>query len=58
VKHYARVGSLLEAVPVLCVHSLRATAATNALSHKADIAKVQKWLEHSDILTTQTYDKR
>jgi hypothetical protein len=25
----------------LCVHSLRATAATNALSHEADIAKVQ-----------------
>jgi Double zinc ribbon len=26
----------------LCVHSLRATAATNALSHEADIAKVQE----------------
>ncbi len=25
----------------LCVHSLRATAATNALSHEADIAKVR-----------------
>ena len=25
-----------------CVHSLRATAATNALEHKADIAKVQE----------------
>ncbi len=25
----------------LCVHSLRAAAATNALSHEADIAKVQ-----------------
>jgi hypothetical protein len=25
----------------LCVHSLRATAATNALSHDSDIAKVQ-----------------
>jgi integrase len=58
VKHYARVGGLLEAVPVLCVHSLRATAATNALSHKADIAKVQEWLGHSDISTMQMYDKR
>jgi hypothetical protein len=26
----------------LCVHSLRATAATNALSHDSDIAKVQE----------------
>jgi integrase len=25
-------------------HSLRATAATNALDHQADIAKVQEWL--------------
>lgn len=31
----------------LCVHSLRATAATNALSHEADIAKVQEWLGHA-----------
>jgi len=30
-----------------CVHSLRATAATNALDHKADIAKVQEWLDHA-----------
>ena len=27
-----------------CVHALRATAATNALAHNADIAKVQEWL--------------
>jgi hypothetical protein len=25
-------------------HALRATAATNALDHQADIAKVQEWL--------------
>ena len=31
----------------LCVHSLRATAATNALSHDSDIAKVQEWLGHA-----------
>jgi integrase/recombinase XerD len=36
----------------LCVHSLRATAATNALSHKADIAKVQEWLGHASGSTT------
>lgn len=41
-----------------CVHSLRATAATNALSHEADIAKVQEWLGHKDISTTKLYDRR
>ena len=58
VRHYARAVGLLEAVPGLCVHSLRATAATNALSNQADIAKVQEWLGHSDISTTRMYDKR
>lgn len=41
-----------------CVHSLRATAATNALEHEADIAKVQEWLGHASIATTRLYDKR
>ncbi|MEO7966255.1 MAG: tyrosine-type recombinase/integrase [Gemmatimonadaceae bacterium] len=41
-----------------CVHSLRATAATNALEHEADIAKVQEWLGHANIATTRLYDKR
>lgn len=31
------------------VHSLRATAATNALEHEADTAKVQEWLGHANI---------
>jgi site-specific recombinase XerD len=39
-------------------HSLRATAATNALDHQADIAKVQEWLGHANISTTRTYDRR
>jgi len=39
-------------------HSLRATAATNALEHEADIAKVQEWLGHANISTTRLYDKR
>ncbi|MDI1292978.1 MAG: site-specific integrase [Methylobacter sp.] len=39
-----------------CVHSLRATAATNALEHKADIAKVQKWLGYANISTTRLYE--
>jgi len=38
-------------------HSLRATAATNALEHEADIAKVQEWLGHGNISTTRIYDK-
>jgi integrase/recombinase XerD len=40
------------------VHSLRATAATNALAHHADIVKVQEWLEHANVSTTRIYDKR
>lgn len=39
-------------------HSLRATAATNALEHEADIAKVQQWLGHANIATTRVYDRR
>jgi len=40
------------------VHSLRATAATNALDRQADIAKVQEWLGHANISTTRIYDHR
>jgi site-specific recombinase XerD len=39
-------------------HALRATAATNALDNKADIAKVQEWLGHANIATTRLYDHR
>jgi len=39
-------------------HALRATAATNALDHHADIAKVQEWLGHANISTTRLYDRR
>src|ERR1700733_14501458 len=39
-------------------HSLRATAATNALDHHVDIAKVQEWLGHANISTTRIYDRR
>jgi len=58
VRHDARAAGLLDAVPSLCAHSLRATAATTALEHKADIAKAQVWLGHADISTTRVYDKR
>lgn len=39
-------------------HALRATAATNALEHEADIAKVQEWLGYANIATTRIYDRR
>ena len=58
VKRYTGDLGLTHVIPGLCVHSLRATAATNALQHEADIAKVQEWLGHADISTTRMYDKR
>jgi hypothetical protein len=33
-------------------------AATNALAHNSDIAKVQEWLGHANIATTRLYDRR
>ncbi|MCP4010586.1 MAG: tyrosine-type recombinase/integrase, partial [Proteobacteria bacterium] len=42
----------------LCVHAMRATAATNALSHEADISRVQEWLGHANVSTTRLYDRR
>jgi len=56
VKFYAEQSGLN--VSGFCTHSLRATAATNALEHEADIAKVQEWLGHSNISTTRLYDRR
>jgi integrase/recombinase XerD len=56
VKHYAATSGI-DAVG-FCVHSLRTTAATNALDNEADIAKVQEWLGHSSISTTRLYDRR
>ena len=56
VKRYAREARI--DVPGFCVHSLRATAATNALENQADIAKVQEWLGHANVSTTRLYDRR
>lgn len=42
----------------VCNHSMRTTAATNALSNEADIAKVQEWLGHANVSTTRLYDRR
>lgn len=56
VGRYARTAGI--EVDGLGVHGLRATAATNALEHEADIAKVQQWLGHANISTTKIYDRR
>jgi site-specific recombinase XerD len=58
VRKYGRETGLSAQVKGLCVHSLRATAATNALDNKADIAKVQEWLGHANVSTTRLYDRR
>jgi len=42
----------------LCLHALRATPATNALEHQADIAYVQVWLRHANIAATRLDDRR
>jgi integrase len=58
VRKYGRETGISAEVNGLCVHSLRATAATNALAHEADIAKVQEWLGHANVSTTRLYDRR
>jgi len=58
VMKYGRETGIEAQVNGLCVHSLRATAATNALSHESDIAKVQEWLGHANVSTTRLYDRR
>ena len=58
VRFYGQQVSINSTVHGFCVHSLRATAATNALAHNADIAKVQEWLGHANVSTTRLYDKR
>lgn len=57
VRAYARAIGIGD-VEGVGVHALRATAATNALDHEADIAKVQEWLGHANIATTRLYDRR
>jgi site-specific recombinase XerD len=57
VQYYARKVGIGD-IERLGVHALRATAATNALDHEADIAKVQEWLGHANIATTRLYDRR
>lgn len=49
VRYYGKQVGITLDVHGFCVHSLRATAATNALEHQADIAKVQEWLGHANV---------
>ena len=56
VKRYALEAGVH--VDGLCLHALRATAATNALEHEADLAYVQEWLGHANVATTRLYDRR
>ncbi len=58
VHHDGAATGLNELVGGLCVHSLRATAATNALQHDADIGRVQEWLGHASVATTRLDDRR
>jgi site-specific recombinase XerD len=58
VRKYGLETGISAQVNGLCVHSLRATAATNALDNQADIAKVQEWLGHANVSTTRLYDRR
>ena len=58
VRKFGQATGLNVEVNGLSVHSMRTTAATNALSHEADIAKVQEWLGHANVSTTRLYDRR
>ena len=58
VRRYASQVGLLSEIINIGPHAMRATAATNALEHAADIAKVQEMLGHSNISTTKLYDRR
>ncbi len=58
VRRYARQVGITLDTHGFCVHSLRANAATTALEHGSDIARVQEWLRHANVSTTRLYDKR
>ena len=51
-------GIITSPTPAIMLFNFPLTAATNALDHQADIAKVQEWLGHANIATTRIYDHR
>ena len=57
-RKYSRKTGVNIEVTGLCVHSMQATAATNALSIEADIAKVHEWLGHATVSTPPLHDPR
>lgn len=58
-KTYAEATGLDAEIPeLLGPHAMRATVATNALDHEADIVEVQRMLGHADISVTRGYDRR
>jgi site-specific recombinase XerD len=57
-RDYAKKVGITNDTHRFCVHSLRATAATNSLQNGADIAEVHQWLGHANVSTTRLYDKR
>ncbi len=58
VRRYGEETGISLEVDGLCAHSMRATAATNALENDADLAEVQEWLGHANVSTTRIYDHR
>ena len=56
-KYAKAIGITGEAI-VVCVHPMRAMAATNALSNETDTAKVQEWLGHANVSTARLHDRR
>ena len=52
VLHYGRPLKFTD-LPLFCPHSMRGTAATNALLHGAGIVEVQEGLGHANIQTTR-----
>lgn len=58
VREYGKKVGVTVDVDGFSAHSLRATAATNALERGSDIAEVQEWMGHANVSTTRLYDKR
>lgn len=58
VMKYAEAMDITAEAVGVCVHSMRAKAATNALSNETYIAKVEEWRGHANVSTTRLHDRR